>query len=117
MSVSEREAPRRWTCGNCGVEVRWIRSHEERGLPANWTENHQGPVCLHCQRELAANAATSTLGLSLLERAQLRSSTIVDFEVRRTPNRTNSQIASAAHTNVGAVQKARKRLGASAAPG
>jgi hypothetical protein len=115
VPVSELEAPLRWTCGNCGVEVRWHSNHEQRGLPANWTLNHQGPVCLHCRRELAANAAVSSLDLSLQERARLRSSTVVDFEVRRAPNRTNSQIASAVHTSVVAVQKARERLGASAA--
>jgi hypothetical protein len=116
MPVSEREAPQRWTCGNCGVEVRLIDSHERRGLPANWTENHQGPVCLHCRRELAADAAVSTLDLSLQERARLRSSTIIEFEVRRAPNRSNARIASAVHTSVVAVQKARERLGASGAP-
>jgi hypothetical protein len=45
-------------------------------------------------------------------RARLRSSTIVEFEVRRTPDRSNSEIANAVHTNVGAVLKARKKLGA-----
>jgi hypothetical protein len=116
MPVSDREATQRWTCGNCGVEVRWTSSHEQRGLPANWTENNQGPVCLHCQRELAADAAVSRLDLSLQERARLRSSTIIEFEVRRAPDRSNSQIASAVHTNVLAVQKARQRLVASGAP-
>ena len=112
MPVSELDAPLPWTCGNCGVEVRWLGNNEQRGLPANWTENHQGPVCLHCRRELAAEAAVSRPDLSLQERARLRSSTIVEFEVMRTPDRSNSRIASAVHTNVGAVQKARKRLGA-----
>lgn len=116
MPVSERDAPQRWTCGKCGVEARWNSSHEQRGLPANWTENHQGPVCLHCRRELAADAAVSTLDLSLKERARLRSSTIIEFEVRRAPDRSNSQIASAVHTSVVAVQKARERLGVSGVP-
>jgi len=114
--ASEPKTPQQWTCGNCGVEVRWAGSHEQLGLPANWTENHQGPVCLHCQRELAADAAVSASDLSLQERARLRASTIVEFEVRRTPDRTNSTIASAVHTNVAAVQKARERLGPSGAP-
>jgi hypothetical protein len=116
MPLSEREAPQRWTCGKCGVEVRWASSQELRGLPANWTESHRGPVCLHCRRELAADAAVSTLDLSLKERARLRSSTIIEFEVRRAPDRSNSQIASAVHTSVVAVQKARERLGVAGAP-
>jgi hypothetical protein len=56
------------------------------------------------------------LDLSLKERARLRSSTIIEFEVRRAPDRSNSQIASAVHTSVVAVQRARERLGASGAP-
>lgn len=116
LPVAEEEAPQRWTCGNCGVEVRWNSSHEQRGLPANWAENHEGPVCLHCRRQLAADAAVSRSGLSLKQRARLRASTIVEFEVRRAPDRTNSQIAGAIHTSVVAVQKARERLGASGVP-
>jgi len=56
------------------------------------------------------------LDLSLKERARLRSSTIIEFEVRRAPDRSNSQIASAVHTSVVAVQKARERLGVAGAP-
>jgi hypothetical protein len=91
-------------------------SQERRGLPANWTESLRGPVCLHCRRELAADAAVSRLDLSLKERARLRSSTVIEFEVRRAPDRSNSQIANAIHTSVGAVQKARERLGAAGSP-
>jgi hypothetical protein len=116
MPVSEREAPQRWTCGKCSVEVRWTGSHEQAGLPPNWTDSHQGPVCLHCRREQAADAAVSTLDLSLKERARLRSHSIIEFEVKRSPDRSNSQIASAVHTSVVAVQKARERLDAAGAP-
>jgi len=108
--VSELKAPQRWTCGECAVEVRLIDSDERRGLPANWTESVRGPVCLHCRRELAADAAVSRSDLSLKERARLRSSSVIEFEVRRAPDRSNSQIANAVHTSVGAVQKARERL-------
>jgi hypothetical protein len=116
MPESEREAPQRWTCGKCSVEVRWTGSHEQRALPPNWTDSHQGPVCLHCRREQVADAAVSTLDLSLKERARLRSHSIIEFEVTRAPDRSNSQIASAVHTSVVAVQKARERLDAAGAP-
>jgi len=116
MHVSEREAPQRWTCGKCSVEVHWTGSREQTGLPLNWTDSSQGPVCLHCRRELAADAAVSTLDLSLKERARARSHSIIEFEVKRAPDRSNSQIASAVHTSVVAVQKARERLDAPAAP-
>jgi hypothetical protein len=110
------EAPARWTCGYCGVEVRWMSGHEQRGLPASWTENHQGAFCLACRRELAAEAAVSgtSWDLSIRERARLRSFAVIEFEVRRDPRRSNAKIANAVHTSVVAVQKARQRLGAHA---
>jgi hypothetical protein len=70
-------------------------------------------VCLRCRRELAADAAVGGLSLSLKQRARLRSTTIVEFEVRRTPDRTNTQIANAVHSSIKAVEKARERLAAS----
>jgi hypothetical protein len=111
--ASEQEAQQKWTCSDCGVEVRLMDNLEPRGLPANWTESHRGLICLHCRRELAADAAISGLALSLQERARLRSTTIVEFEVRRTPGRTNTQIANAVHSSVTAVERARERLAAS----
>jgi hypothetical protein len=114
MSASE---PSRWTCGYCRVEVRWASGHEDRGLPANWTKEHQGPACLACRRELAADAAVSeTPDLNVQERARLRSFALLEFEVQRDPDRSNAQIAGAVHTSVVAVQKARERLGIVAAP-
>jgi hypothetical protein len=86
-------------------------SYEQPGLPPNWTEDHHGPVCLACRRGLAAEAAVSgaPMDLPTQERARLRSFAIVEFEVRRDPNRSNAQIASAVHTSVVAVQKVRER--------
>jgi hypothetical protein len=110
MPVIEPQAPQSWTCGNCLVESRWNGSGAQRELPLNWIENPQGLVCLHCQRELAGDAAVNASDLTRSERARLRSSTIIEFEVRRTPDRTDGQIANSVHTSVGAVQKARKRL-------
>lgn len=103
-----------WICGYCGVQVRWMSGHKNRGLPDNWTEEQQGPVCLGCRRELAANAAITgtSSDLPIKERARLRSFALLEFEVSRDPNRSNAQIASAVHTSVVAVQKARDRLGA-----
>jgi hypothetical protein len=115
--VSEPETANCWTCGYCGVEVRWMSGHEHRGLPANWSEGHQGPACLFCRRELAADAAVSEspAELSIQERARLRSAALIEFEVTRDPERSNAEIAHAVHTSVVAVQKARQRLGAPSA--
>ncbi|MEK6250977.1 MAG: hypothetical protein AABM43_03360 [Actinomycetota bacterium] len=95
-----------------------MSGHENDGLPANWAEERGGPVCLACRRELAADAAVvgTSSDLSVQERARLRSFALLEFEVTRDPTRSNAQIASAVHTSVVAVQKARDRLGVSAAP-
>lgn len=114
MPVSKPAAPQRWTCANCDVEVSWTGAPEQHRLPATWIEDDRGPVCLHCRREMAGDAAVSTSGLNLQDRARLRASTIVEFEVRRAPDRTNSQIANSVHTSVTVVQKARERLDAAA---
>jgi hypothetical protein len=111
--ASGQETQQKWTCSDCGVEVSSMYRLERRGLPNNWTESHRGPLCLRCRRELAADAAVSTLDLSLLERVRLRSAAIVEFEVRRNPGRTNAQIANAVHSSIKAVEKARERLAAS----
>jgi hypothetical protein len=94
-----------------------MSGHEDHGLPANWTEEHGGPACLACRRELAADAGVgdSSVDLTFKERARRRSFALLEFEVKRDPDRSNAQIAGAVHTSVVAVQKARERLGALAA--
>jgi hypothetical protein len=116
--VSGSDDPASWTCGHCQVEVRWMSGHEDRGLPANWAEENGGAVCLACRRELAADAglSDSPSDLPVAERARLRSFALLEFEVSRDPDRSNAQIASAVHTSVVAVQKARERLGLTTAP-
>ena len=106
--------PLSWTCGYCRVEVRWMSGHGDHGLPANWSEEHRGPACLACRRQLAADAGVgdTSLDLTFQERARRRSFALLEFEVTRDPDRSNAQIASAVHTSVVAVQKARERLGA-----
>jgi hypothetical protein len=110
VPVTEQGALQRCTCSNCAVETSWIGESGRDKLPVNWVETPSGPACLHCRRELAADAAVSGADLNLAGRARLRHSTIVDFEVKRAPERTNSQIANAIHTSVVAVQKARARI-------
>jgi hypothetical protein len=114
--MSDPETQERWTCGRCRVQVRWMSGHEQRELPANWADDHRGPLCLACRRELAAEAAVGndSSQLSVNERARLRSAALIEFEVRRDPSRSNAEIAHAVHTSVVAIQKARERLGVSA---
>jgi hypothetical protein len=107
-----QDAPQRCTCSNCAVETTWIGEPEPDKLPVNWVQTPDGPACLHCRRELAGDAAVDASDLNLAGRARLRNSTIVEFEVRRAPDRTNSEIANAIHSSVVAVQKARDRIAA-----
>jgi hypothetical protein len=116
--MSEGVVARRWTCGYCRVETRWMGGQTDHLLPTNWTEERRGPACLACRRELAADAAVhgATSDLSVKERARLRSCALVEFEVTRDPDRPNAQIAAALHTSVVAVQKARDRLSLTGSP-
>ena len=50
------------------------------------------------------------------DRAKLRAGAIADFEVRRDPDRPNGEIARAIRSSVGAVIKARDRVGMPEAP-
>ena len=45
------------------------------------------------------------------KRAKLRSTALIEFEVKRDPNRGNGEIAKACRSSIPAVAKARKRLG------
>ena len=112
--LGESEVPAAWKCAYCEVEVSWMGGRQDRGLPGNWTEEAGGPACLACRRDIAADAAVneSPAEMSVQDRARLRTSALLDFEVMRDPERSDAQIAGAVHTSVVAVRKARKRLGA-----
>lgn len=49
-------------------------------------------------------------------RAQLRAGALVEFEVKRDPDRSNGEIARAIRCSVPAVLRARERLGVRAGP-
>ena len=91
----------------------WINGLEEGTTPPNWVRESSGShYCLACRRERAIEIALEEAGeLGIEGRAQLRRAAVVEFEVRRDPERTEGEIAKAAHTSVAAVRKARNRLG------
>jgi hypothetical protein len=93
----------RWTLGLVdGLEA-----------PPNWAREDDGNYyCLICRRERAIEAALAKAGnLGAEERAKLRSTAVVEFEIRRDPERTEGEIAKASRASVAAVRKARQRLG------
>jgi hypothetical protein len=108
MSVSTAN---KWTCDHCGVTVSRV-SGEKVELPASWSTSREGTYCLLCRRERAAQAALAsapkTYGLE--ERAKLRRTALVEFEVQRRPGHGNGEIAKACRSSVAAVVAARKRL-------
>lgn len=86
------------------------------GLPAarpeTWTESAEGIFCLSCSRALAGEVAVDSApaNCSSEDRARLRRSAVIAFEVRRTPESPDRRIASACRTSASAVKAVRLRL-------
>jgi hypothetical protein len=80
-------------------------------LPDSWESSAEGDFCLACRRGRAADAAqAASTDVNAAERAKARRTGLVEFEVRRTPELTDSTIAKACKTSAIAVAAARKRL-------
>jgi hypothetical protein len=103
----------RWTCSRCEVTAGWMRGQEQVEHPAAWIEEKGEVYCLACRRARAAEAALNDAPPDLTDqrRAKLRAGALVEFEIRRDPERSNGEIARAIRTSVSAVMKARERLG------
>jgi hypothetical protein len=101
----------KWTCDRCGVSV--SRMNGERvTLPDSWASGSDGRFCLTCRRERAAEAALDAApeDCSSDARAKLRRSGLLEFEVRRAPDRADNAIAKACHTSASAVAAARREV-------
>jgi hypothetical protein len=101
----------RWTCDSCGVSV----SHAELAavpLPSGWTTGPDGDFCLGCRRQRAAEAAVdgAPANTNRDTRVRLRREALVEFEVRRAPDRPDNSIAQACRTSASAVVTARQKL-------
>jgi hypothetical protein len=103
-----------WTCARCQVTVRWMPGYEPLELPSAWVADGDEAYCLACRRELAAEAGADAApaGTTTRRRAELRAAALIDFEVSRDPERSNSEIARVIGTSVPAVVKSRERLSA-----
>lgn len=104
---------RKWTCERCEVTVSWLPDFDAPKLPSGWVDNKSGTFCLLCRRAIAAEAALDDApeNMPREKRAKLRSTALIEFEVKRDPNRGNGEIAKACRSSIPAVAKARKRLG------
>ncbi len=110
MSVAT-ETARKWTCGRCGVSASRIDG-ESIPLPESWTTSEDGPFCLTCRRERAGEAALDAAPASCSndDRMKARRSGLLEFEVRRAPDRADNAIAKACHTSASAVAAARRQV-------
>ena len=99
-----------WRCARCRMTSRWTEGLGA-SAPPNWIRADGLFYCLVCRRERAIDAAIEKAGpeISTADRAKLRSSAVVDFELERNPDRTEGEIAKAARASISAVRKARKR--------
>jgi hypothetical protein len=102
-----------WTCARCEVTASWMADVERPELPEGWTELDGVFFCLGCRRELAGEEAVAAAPEdgTLDDQRKLRSAARIEFELRRDPAGVDGRIASACHTSVAAVRKARLRLG------
>jgi hypothetical protein len=111
MTVATPTAPK-WTCARCGVSTSRIDGGRIP-LPESWVTSDDGLFCLTCRRERAAEAAVDAApdGCSNDVRAKVRRSGLLEFEVRRAPDRADNAIAKACHTSASAVAAARNVVG------
>jgi hypothetical protein len=101
------------TCARCEMTTTWIPRSKREKVPANWITKNGQAYCLACRRELAVDDALAEMGDegAPAARAKIRSQAVVEFEIRRDPDRRDGDIARASRCSVMAVSKARKRLG------
>jgi hypothetical protein len=110
MTVATATA-QKWTCDRCGVSASQIDGSRVP-LPESWAETADGLFCLTCRRTRAAERAleAAPADCSSDVKAKARRSGLVEFEVRRTPDRADNAIARACHTSASAVAAARRVL-------
>ena len=103
-------------CARCGVVSRQMPGHERRGTPPGWMKKGGNTYCLSCRRALATEDADAAAPdtATLEERAKIRTTALIEFEIDRDPDRPNGEIAKVVRCSVPAVLKARKRLEAEA---
>lgn len=106
------DTSRKWTCGRCGVSASQIDG-AAIPLPDSWTRSADEAFCLTCRRERAGEAALdeAPADSSNDERVKARRSGLLEFEVRRAPDRADNAIAKACHTSASAVARARDVVG------
>jgi hypothetical protein len=111
MTAAAPTAPK-WTCDRCGVSVSQLGGAAVP-LPETWTTAADGNFCLTCRRERAGEAALDAAPADSTNdtRMKVRRAGLLEFEVRRAPDRADNTIAKACHTSASAVARARDVVG------
>ena len=111
-STMQQTATAERTCGKCEMTTSWVATGKSSKTPPNWMEQGGFAYCLACRRELAVESALAEAPEDSTNKtlAQLRSATLVEFEVIRDPDRRDGEIARAIHCSAVAVGKARERV-------
>jgi hypothetical protein len=101
-----------WTCDRCEMTISYLPGHARRARPNGWGKQDGNIYCLACRRSLAAEEAyqSAPADMPMEKRAKLRATAVIDFEIKRDPERPNGEIAKIVRCSVPAVLKARRRL-------
>ncbi len=103
----------KWTCAGCGVAT--SRSDAEATpLPESWEDGTDGTFCLGCRRQRIGEAAldAAPAAADRNDRVRLRRSAVIEFELLRSPEKTNGSIAKTCRSSIPVVAAARQRLDA-----
>jgi hypothetical protein len=108
----------KWRCERCDVTISYMPGHERKGPPAGWETKASKSYCLRCRRAEAADAAIERAPANTTreERAKIRATAVLEFEILRDPDRPNGEIAKVVRCSVPAVLKSRRRLEAAGKP-
>jgi hypothetical protein len=100
----------RWICSRCAVSVGQADGHPT-AVPETWSESEDGSFCLTCSRAIAGEAAldSAPADSTHADKARLRRTGVIEFELHRTPEATDRRIAEACRTSRTAVVAVRGR--------
>lgn len=103
----------KWTCAGCGVATS-NSDAEPAPLPEAWEDCADGTFCLGCRRQRVGEAAldAAPAAADRNDRVRLRRTAMIEFELLRTPEKTNGSIAKACRSSVPVVAAARRRMDA-----
>ena len=108
--------PTTWTCCHCKVRATRMPGFGA-SRPAGWTVEDGEVTCLLCRRAAAGERGVEAADPTTGEKAvRIRMASVIEFELDRNADRSNSVIANVCHTSVPTVIKVRNKLGLSAAP-